>query len=176
MFETELMDQIRSASADDEKTYSAQELNASYAEASSSLTAASGNSYGPEYTIDGFGDTCWQDGQEGDGVGETLTYYFDSPVLLDKFMVVNGRTQSEDKYYENNRLSEAEVYYYMNDDVVSEQTISFDDLCNTEAISFDTDEKIECNKVVLKATGVFNGTAYQDLCITDVSFEELVQE
>ncbi|HFI0743671.1 TPA: hypothetical protein ACGPAS_001678 [Streptococcus suis] len=126
--------------------------------------------------MDGSNDTCWQDGQDGDGVGETLTYTFEAPVLLDKIYVINGRVQSEDKYYENNRLSDATVYYYLDDILVTEQTISFDDECNTDASVFNLDDKAECNRVVLKATGVFNGTAYQDLCITDVSFEELVQE
>lgn len=105
-----------------------------------------------------------------------MTYTFEAPVLLDKIYVINGRVQSEDKYYENNRLSDATVYYYLDDILVTEQTISFDDECNTDASVFNLDDKAECNRVVLKATGVFNGTAYQDLCITDVSFEELVQE
>lgn len=176
MLKNDLTEQIRSASAKVEKSYSTQEINASYAEASSSLTTNSGNTYGPEYTIDGLGDTCWQDGQEGDGIGETLTYYFDLPVLLNKIMIVNGRTKSENKYYENNRLSEAVLYYYMDDNMVSEQTILFEDSYNTEASVFNTNGKIECNKVILEVKGVFKGTIYHDLCITDISFEELVEE
>lgn len=175
MFKTDLTGQLNQTT-DSNINYTENEIYAPYAEASSYLTADSGNSYGAEYTIDGSNDTCWQDGQDGDGVGETLTYTFETPVLLDKIYAINGRVQSEDKYYENNRLSDATVYYYLDDTLVAEQTLSFDDECNTDASVFDLDEKVECNRVVLEVTGIYNGSAYQDLCITDVYFEELVQE
>jgi|GEM_PF-3214909 len=175
MFKTDITGQLNQSS-NSNVNYEASEIYAPYAEASSYLTTDSGNSYGAEYTIDGSNDTCWQDGEEGDGVSETLTYTFETPVLLDQISVINGRVQSEDKYYENNRLSDATIYYYLDDTLVIEQTISFEDVCSTDASVFNLDENVECNRVVLEVTGIYNGSAYQDLCITDVYFEELVQE
>lgn len=170
LFYSDLTNVVIDTQKNNKENVTYENIHPSYAESSSYLSMDSSNTYGPEYTIDGSNETCWQDGQDGDGIGETLTYYFDSPVTLDKIAVVNGRVNSEDKYYENNRIAEANVYYYLDDENVGEQAISFKDVCSSDPSCFETDKKLECNKVVLEITHAFYGTKYQDLCVTEVLF------
>lgn len=147
----------------------------SYAEASSYLTAqGTGNKYGIELTFDGSDDTCWQDGQDGNGIGETLSYWFDSNVSLAKISITNGRFLNEEKYSENNRLAEATLYFYLEGKLVNKQIISFADGFLNQPEIFDIDSPVNCNQIVLEVTNVYEGSKYNDLCVTEIEFEQIL--
>ena len=67
------------------------------------LSSSSGTAYTVENTYDGNQNTCWQDGSDGDAIGESLHYYF-SACQINKIKIINGNRRDSSSYYANNRL------------------------------------------------------------------------
>jgi ribosomal protein L37E len=66
------------------------QLTASGVTASTVLDPDDGVTYDPELTLDGNPVTAWNDGVDGDPVGQWLEYTFVAPVRISRIEVVNG--------------------------------------------------------------------------------------
>jgi hypothetical protein len=145
-------------------------------EASSELHGKkSGVIYSCGNTLDGDLTTCWQDGVEGDGIGEALTYTFDTEHPLVYIDVWNGRQDNEEKYFLNNRIGQAEIICYSGSDVVYDEMIELKDAFDQTPGSYyltDKNQPLYCDSVKIIIQSVYEGSKYDDTCLTEVKFYE----
>ena len=62
------------------------------------LVGTTGKSYGTEYLFDGDLETSWQEGEEGDGIGVTLTSAFAARTEVKGIAFWNGNEISQDRF------------------------------------------------------------------------------
>lgn len=79
------------------------------ATASSTLGTDGINTYEPENVLDGNPSTCWAEGVNSVGVGESITLSGDGEQLFSGFRIRNGYQKSEAIYNNNARATELEV-------------------------------------------------------------------
>lgn len=79
------------------------------ATASSTLGTDGINTYDPENVLDGNPSTCWAEGVNSVGVGESITLSGDGEQLFSGFRIRNGYQKSEAIYNNNARATELEV-------------------------------------------------------------------
>ncbi|MCR5322049.1 MAG: hypothetical protein K6E85_02020 [Lachnospiraceae bacterium] len=146
-------------------------------EATSYLTTSKG-SWPASNTVDGDTDTCWQDGVNGNGVNEKLTYYLEKPAYIVGMSMVNGRVSSESKYWANGRIAEVTVAFYLGEEKVGTiKNFAISDAFSTTPVEYKfCDELMEnayyCDQIRVKVTGVYDGSKYEDLCLTEIKFFE----
>jgi hypothetical protein len=141
------------------------------ATASSTLTSSSGTVYGIENTLDGNPDTCWEEGSEGGGEGETLTYTFDESEIAG-ISIYNGVSEEHDRYYANNRIKEFTVEYLKDGDSINTDTFTFPDKDPTEYQLNLDGETYDCDTVVITIKSVYQGSTYDDTGIMEVKLTQ----
>lgn len=110
--------------------------------------------------------TAWVEGKSDNGVGEWIDFHFDLGKSIRSIKIINGYGKNGAIYQANNRVKRIKI--------------SFDD--NTSFITELEDGNLEPQKVMLPETKnvknvkitileVYNGTKYNDTCISEVSFE-----
>jgi hypothetical protein len=80
-------------------------------EASSTLPAAGGNTYGAANVVDDDISTCWSEGVEGDGVGESIRLGLQGPTRLTAIEIANGYQKDERRFYGNPRVGIIRIEY-----------------------------------------------------------------
>ena len=70
---------------------------------SSQLTGKSGTVYGAAFLNDGDTSTPWEEGVEGDGIGEQITYEPEAGTKLQVIRIYPGNGRSDKAFQENNR-------------------------------------------------------------------------
>lgn len=158
-----------------QKPVSYRRITVKSSEATSVLTGKkTGKKYGSDYTLDGDMTTCWQEGKDGDGKGESITYYFQEEHPLINIKIWNGRAESQQLYEENNRISSLEIVCYKQEDIVFDKTISLEDIFNDKGstIYLSRDEAINCDRIDIKIASTYKGSKYDDTCLTDIEFYE----
>ncbi|MBI3396507.1 MAG: SH3-like domain-containing protein [Spirochaetia bacterium] len=94
------------------RTVSIPGLGTATVSASSQYKRADGTEteFDPRNLFDGSLQTAWCEGKaDDDGIGESITLNFESPVSINKVEVVNGWARSEELYEMNNRVSALKV-------------------------------------------------------------------
>lgn len=145
------------------------------AEATSELTDSDGFTFSFFYSYDGDVDTCWRDGASEGGVGEVLVYYFDQPRYIVGMDIINGKADSEEEYYHNNRIKSMIIYYFLDGSVTASVVIDLEDIYNIEPIYYELtdglfDEAYYCEGVQIVIDSVYAGDEYDDLCLTEMQF------
>lgn len=133
--------------------------------ASSIRAPMKGFSYTASNAWDGRWDTSWTEGVDGNGIGESLTFFAPDEQMVSGIRILNGYCKSEKLYYENNRIkkiqiscSNGSIYTYNLSDTFGEYNV----------ISFSYPEY--CSSIELSICDVYKGSKYDDTCITEVSF------
>lgn len=132
------------------------------AEASSCLSGK----YPGSNVLDNDKTTCWQDGVEDVGIGETIDFYWDTPTNIEHIAIRNGSWKSEDKYYQNARPSVIKVSG-MND--VLELDLVLEDVYGVWQI-YEVHGMSEIEHLKFTIADVYPGTEYTDTVITDINF------
>ena len=148
-------------------SYQIEAVTVQNAEASSFLVGSKAN-YDINLTLDGTSDTCWQDGVDGDGIGEYLSYEFDTCEVC-TIKVVNGNRRTGNSYYENGRIKSAIALFFLGDELINQQELSFEDDSNV-ANDFSVNPSVNCDKIIIQITDVYTGSKYQDTGVSEVSF------
>jgi hypothetical protein len=135
--------------------------------ASSELVGASGTVYGTVNLSDENLETSWQEGEEGDGIGVTITSVFSSRTNIKAIAFYNGNQISQERLEANNRLAdititvscEGETYskQYTLQDTLGEQDLVFDSPVPTESLT-------------IRVDSVYEGSIYQDTVLTGLYF------
>lgn len=137
-------------------------------ESTSHYVAKSGKDYDIDFTCDGDLLTCWQDGEDGDGIGDELIYFFDR-CSISKIEIVNGNRMREESFYQNNRLAKITINFFNDNKLVKKTIYSFsDEMIDCDVIELE--KSITCEKVVLAIEDVYSGTTYSDTGVTKVRF------
>lgn len=130
----------------------------------SSTLVASGYNYETKNLYDNNNSTCWCEGIDGDGIGETITVSFTDNVNVDTILLMNGFTKTQDLYNKNNRLKKITLTF---DDGSVEDIELKDVYGEKQSISFN---KHKTKNIVIKINEIYQGTTYQDTCITELTF------
>ncbi|MCR5136345.1 MAG: hypothetical protein K6C12_04535 [Oscillospiraceae bacterium] len=142
-----------------------------FSAASASSTLKEGNiTFSAAYAIDDKREyqRPWVEGVRGDGIGETLTLYFDDVVTITALSLRLGYARDQARYDKNNRpsalrftFSDGRSVESWFDDVNEEQSIILSDAVST------------CY-VKITILDVYEGTQCDDTCIYQVKAYELV--
>lgn len=129
--------------------------------ASSVLPASKANFYEPAMMFDGNRATAWVEGDDGDGVGSTITLHFGRARSLVGFEIINGYDKDQRIWSANSRVREVEAS--TGDGQV--QVITLEDVRG--ASRFDFDAPVETSWLRLKIESVYPGTKYKDTAISE---------
>ena len=140
--------------------------------ASSYLPPQGGNRYDVGQIEDGSPRTAWVEGAPGDGVGESLVFrLFGDPdhdvgaVGLWGLRIVNGYAKSEATWRENGRVRSALL-------LVGGRPVARIELADTmraQAVALPEGPEVRAGDVVtLVVTGVYPGSRYDDLAVSEV--------
>lgn len=146
------------------------------AEASSVLNVR-GEIYYVEYSYDNNIKTSWQEAAAGDGSGETITYKLDQARYIVGMDIINGRVDTKQNYYDNNRIKSLVVYYYLGDTIKAQKTVDLDDVYSMEPVHFtlidgSLSDDYYCDSIRIEFKAVYKGQKFNDLCLTDIKFYE----
>lgn len=130
----------------------------------SSTLQASGYDYSVSNLYDNQLTTCWCEGVDGDGIGETLTVTFQESVDIDTINIINGLSKTESLYYKNGRLKKITLTF--DDGSVEEITVN-DTYKDQQILSFNSHQT---KTVTVRIDEIYQGTTYQDTCITELTF------
>lgn len=124
--------------------------------------------YSPEKLIDGDETTSWQEGVDGLGIGETITFYFEEPQSLVFVYIRNGSGVSEEKYYQNGRVYRMSV---INPDTGESCEFDLSDISDQkEGFELMGDGFMNVNSLVFTITDVYPGDLYEDTVISEFTF------
>lgn len=130
---------------------------------SSSFLKTSKRSFDSSLCIDSNSSTCWQDGVEGNGEGESLTFVFHGTEPVSGFSILNGKQTNENAFFDNARVHKLDVkigsktYNVVLDDEMTKQ-------------SFRLKSPKEAEEISITITSAYDGNKWQDLCISEVEF------
>jgi Nicotine adenine dinucleotide glycohydrolase (NADase) len=134
------------------------------ASASSELPPAGRVTYSIRNTLDGDTRTAWNShgAVDGNGVGETLTYRFPSPVHLVRIALLNGYAKTPELRADNGRIRRVVI---LTDHRTVSATLS--DSASRQRLDRDFGTT---RKVTLRVTAVYPGARYDDLALTEIAF------
>lgn len=121
--------------------------------------------YTVEKAFDNDMSTCWSEGVDGYGVGESITISFDDVYEIGELSLWNGLCTSEDLFYKNSRLHNITVVLSDGNQYDFECSDGWDSRHN----SFSFGENIETSSLTIIIQSVYEGDKYQDTCISEIS-------
>ena len=147
-------------------------------DASSTLKAAAvdGATYWPSNTIDGEVSTAWVEGVDGDGVYESLTYYFDGNHDVKKILIYSGYLKTKYRYTINGKPTKVSIdfcngtFYELDLNVMYPGT---DDVpfasADYKPAELYLEQPINTDRMIITIMGVETGTKYEDTAISEVT-------
>ena len=130
---------------------------------SSQLTGKSGTVYGAAFLNDGDTSTPWEEGIEGDGIGEQITYEPEAGTKLQVIRIYPGNGRSDKAFQENNRPKTITLEIDG-----KKQILNFDDAGHF--YTFSSKKPVTAKQVKLIIDSVYQGSKWQDTCISEVEF------
>ena len=130
---------------------------------SSQLTGKSGTVYGAAFLNDGDTSTPWEEGVEGDGIGEQITYEPEAGTKLQVIRIYPGNGRSDKAFQENNRPKTITLEIDG-----KKQILNFDDAGHF--YTFSSKKPVTAKQVKLIIDSVYPGSKWQDTCISEVEF------
>ena len=114
-------------------------------------------------TIDEDLNTAWNDGVEGPGIGETLTYTFAEPIRLVRIEVVNGNERPPEIAFDANARIQVATLASDAGDV----SVTFDDSFDVQGTTLDFGTT---DTFTLRVDSVYPGTEFDQVALTDIAF------
>lgn len=105
----------------------------------------------------------WVEGVDGDGIGESISFEFESPIDIKSIGIRNGYGDLR-FYFANNRVKHLEVY--INDSYKT--CFRLADSYDSYIYSFLRYENVK--KITFKIKDVYKGTKYHDTCLNEIYF------
>ena len=123
-------------------------------------------SYSSDNTIDGDENTCWCEGVNGPGKGESITFYSDQPVNLNEIIIYNGYCKNEHVFYANNRLKNIKILF----DNGKYTTVTLSDDYSKRKNHVKFNDTIRTRKVTIEIIDTYIGDEANDTCVSEVEF------
>lgn len=111
--------------------------------------------------FDGQSITSWQEGVDGDGIGEYISAQFDRVYQVKAITFLLGNHRSEDWYVKNNRPKSLELNLGGNS-----YSVDFPDEMKEFAVVFSS--PVLSSDVTITIKSVYNGTEYTDTVISEI--------
>ncbi len=121
--------------------------------------------YTAEKAFDKDMSTCWSEGLDGYGIGESITVSFDDIYEVSELSIWNGLCTSEDLYDKNSRLHNFTVVLSDGSRYDFECSDGWNNRNNT--FSFDGNAKTSSLTFIIQS--VYEGEKYKDTCISEIS-------
>ena len=138
-------------------------LKMSSAEASSQIYQA-GVDNSPYVLYDGQDWSSWQDGVEGEGIGENITLTFDGEHAVRFIKIRLGNWYGDDNYYYEANNRPENVTFELGEESFS---ITFPDEKKEHIVELSKD--ITASQMKLTIDSVYKGSIYDDTCINEVT-------
>ena len=110
--------------------------------------------------------TAWVEGKSDNGVGEWIEFYFDLGKSISSIKIINGYGKNGAIYQANNRVKRIKISFCDNTSFITELEDG-----NLEPQKVMLPETKNVKNVKITILEVYNGTKYNDTCISEVSFE-----
>lgn len=130
----------------------------------SSADNEDGYNHSAALTTDGDTKTCWAEGVPGLGIGENITYYFNTNYKVSGLTIWTGHQKTEDLFYKNARPTAIRVVGSDGSSVI----YPLNDVMGMQRVTFNT--PITVNNIKLVVEKVAPGNKYEDTCIAEVNF------
>lgn len=121
--------------------------------------------YSPQKAVDNDMSTCWSEGVDDYGTGESITLSFDNIYEINEIHIWNGLCASEDLFYKNSRLREISIAFS------DGQSIDFEcnDGWNNRENVIVLPTAVETSSIVITIKSVYEGEKYKDTCVSEIS-------
>lgn len=123
------------------------------------------SSYDATNLIDDNISSCWCEGANGNGVGESVCFSSSQDQAVEGFMIWNGYQESDYLYDINARPKTIAVY--ADDDYIGSFELKDAGLCSQKIVF---EEPIIAKSLTIKITDVYPGSKYEDCCISEIDF------
>lgn len=135
-----------------------------------SVVDQEGHDNSANMVLDGKDETSWQEGVDGVGIGEQLTFQFNKECKVRYLSLKLGNWRSSDYYWKNNRPRTLEIT--TNNGTTA--TITFPDEQNECWVEFSEDCPASDINIIIK--DVYEGTSskWNDTCIAGIEFYGVV--
>jgi|WetSurMetagenome_2_1015567.scaffolds.fasta_scaffold134016_2 hypothetical protein len=135
------------------------------AAASSTLEPTQTNSYGVTNLLDGDVTTAWNEGSDGNGIGEWVQFNFSQDVVLSRIEIANGYQKDDDRFSGNPRVQSIKVEY-------SNGTSQLVDLLDSKEMQIITPTRQPITSLRIVIVSVYPGTEWDDTALSEVRFWE----
>lgn len=129
-------------------------------EASSTLEPAA--AYHPAWLIDGRSEFAWVEGEDGEGIGTTVTTGFHEPTTITGIELLNGYQRSADHFQKNGRLAALEV----RPDSGAPFTLQVADTMGAQTLMFPA--PVTTGSLTFAITEAVRGSKYRDLVVSEL--------
>lgn len=120
------------------------------------------------YAVDNMFDndvmTAWCEDVQGNGIGETITLTLDDYHEVNGLNINNGMKYNRDDYEKYGRIKKIMVTFSDGTQREYELKDDFYEACHVNFIN-----PVRTNSLKIQITDVYEGTTYQDTCITDIN-------
>lgn len=120
--------------------------------------------YPVEYAFDSREDTMWTEGVWGNGIGETIEITLDEAHKVNGLTLYNGNRISHDLYEKYGRVKTIRITF---SDGSQRQYEVADDYYTSAQVNFIN--PIQTSTLKIEILEVYEGTTYQNTCITDIN-------
>ena len=139
--------------------------------ASSYLTESDGTVYSADLIMDDDGSTCWTEGADGDGLGETLTFTIEEGTKLTAIEIINGYCSSEAVFFKNAAPTQLEITTGGKTATVDLTRCSDDYATAAAAMTCPLSDTLTSDgTVTVRIIAVRSGNTYSDTCISELWF------
>ena len=118
--------------------------------------------HSPDRVIDGDLSTGWVEEASGQGIGESITIYFDDYYKVNGFLIHAGFQASSDLYDKNSRPEEIKISYSDG----SYETYTLVDINDEQEIHLS--ESVVTDSVTFTILSVYEGYKYEDTVISEI--------
>lgn len=123
-------------------------------------------SYEAKNLCDNDPNTCWAEGADGAGIGESFTVECFEEVTMSGLIISNGYCKSQKLFELNNRLKDITIVF---DDGSQMRTTLKDGFENRKAV-VDFGRDVTTKTVTVIIESVYNGDDYNDTCVSEVEY------
>lgn len=123
------------------------------------------NEYGPYNVLDSSLSTCWAEGESGSGQGCFIKLYSDDVVAVNEIDIMNGYCKTEGLFYKNNRVKELKISFSDG----TEKNVMLSSEFSEQPNHIVLDEPVKTTYIKFEIVSVYEGTAYDDTCISEIS-------
>ncbi|BDA77752.1 hypothetical protein LPTSP3_g06820 [Leptospira kobayashii] len=129
---------------------------------SSSILEPNKKKFLPGFAMDGKLETSWVEGVKGDGIGETLTINYKSPVLFQVLAIYNGFGDPR-LWHASNRIKKIKLTADEN----YEETFNLKDSLSLQKLELK--KEISAKEIKLTILDIYKGTGSEDTAIAEVN-------